>query len=147
VSAPNRPDDGGFRALLGLGAVVAIALAFCGLVAPSLLESILGLEVPKRALGLARLFGGVMIAIGVGYALAAVQPHRNRSLLVPLFVVPVAMLASTIAGMARDEIPGGRGAVFMIYNLAFALLYFRLYPKVGAEPPPPTTSTTRSTNV
>jgi hypothetical protein len=33
----------------------------------------------------------------------------------------------------------GRGVVFVIYNLAFAMLYFRLYPRVTQpdEPSPP----------
>jgi hypothetical protein len=159
VNEPKRSGDGGFRVLLLLGAVVSIALAFSGLVAPSMLESILGLQVPRNAdgfNGLARLFGGLMIAVGVGYALAGIQPHRNRSLLVPLFIVPVAMFASTIAAMAADEIPGGRGAVFTAYNIAYALLYFRLYPRVSGEiatrPPPskpiqPPDASTTSTNV
>jgi hypothetical protein len=97
-----------------------------------------------------------MAAIGVGYALAGIQPHRNRSLLVPLFIVPVAMFASTIAAMAADEIPGGRGAVFTAYNIAYALLYFRLYPRVPGDavgrplptkPLQPPDAPTTSTNV
>jgi len=133
----KAPDERGFRALLVLGAVVSIAIGIWGLVWTGMLESVLGFDVPRREAdafaGVARLYGGAMLAIGIGYALAAAQPHRSRSLLVPLFVVPVITAVSVIAAIAREEIATGRGIVFVVYNLAFCLLYFRLYPRV-AEP-------------
>jgi ABC-type transport system involved in cytochrome c biogenesis permease component len=132
----KAPDERGFRALLVLGAVVSIAIGIWGLVWTGMLESVLGFDVPRRNdafAGIARLYGGTMLAIGIGYALAAAQPHRSRSLLVPLFVVPVITAVSVIAAISREEIATGRGIVFVIYNLAFCLLYFRLYPRL-AEP-------------
>lgn len=100
-----------------------------------MLETVLGLDVPKRSLGVVRMFGGVMLAVGIGYALAAAQPQRSRSLLVPLFVVPLVTAITTIAGVSRDEITGGKGIVFAVYNLAYCLLYFRMYPRVTAAEP------------
>ena len=144
MDAKSRPDEGGFRWLLVLGAVVSIIIAVWGLVWTGMLETALGVTLPRRALGIARMFGAVMLAIGIGYALAAAQPQRSRSLLVPLFVVPLAMAAATIAGITQGEISGGKGAVFIAYNVAFALLFFRLYPRVideikrPTEEPPPT---------
>ena len=130
----------GFRALLVLGAVVSVAIGVWGLLWTPMLESVLGFRVPDRALGLARVFGGVMLAVGIGYALAAAQPQRNRSLLVPLFAVPAVTAVTVIAGTARGEIAGGQGVVYAIYNAAYCLLYFRMYPRVPdapATPPPP----------
>lgn len=134
----KRIDNTGFRVLLVLGAVVSIAFAIFGLVWTDMLVSVLGVRVPARAAGLARLYGGAMLAIGIGYGLAAAQPQRNRSLLVPLFVVPLTAAVASLAALARSELPAGRGAVFIIYNLAYCFLYFRLYPKVSTEPVVPT---------
>ncbi len=132
-----RATDGGFRWILVLGAIVSIVIAVWGLVWTSMLEGVLGVKLPARAAagayGLARLYGATMLAIGIGYALAAAQPHRSRSLLVPLFVVPAVTAIAMIAGISRGEIRGGQGTVFIVYNLAYALLYFRLYPRVPPE--------------
>lgn len=145
----RRVDERGFRALLVLGAIISIAIGIWGLAWTGMLESVLGFDVPKRSLGLARVFGGVMIAVGIGYALAAAQPQRSRSLLVPLFVVPAITAVSVIAGTARGEIDGARGVVFVVYNLAYCFLYFRMYPRVtvpetasprAPEPPSPGTT-------
>ena len=140
--------DGGFRWILVLGAVVSTIIAVWGLLWAGMLESVLGVNVPRRGHALAHLYGAAMLAVGIGYALAAAQPHRSRSLLVPLFVAPVVTAIGVIAGIAQDQVAGGRGAAFVAYNLAYALLYFRLYPKVSPEreaphsgppaaPPPP----------
>ena len=131
---PSRNPDGGFRLVLIVGAVVSIAIAVWALVWTGMLETILGLDVPKRSLGVVRLFGGVMLAVGIGYALAAAQPQRSRSLLVPLFVVPFVTAITTIAGVSREEISTGKGIAFAVFNLAYCLFYFRMYPRVtGAE--------------
>lgn len=136
----DRPTTiGTFRLLLVLGAAVSVALGVWGIVWTRMLDTVLGLETTRAEpsfSGLARLFGGVMLAVGVGYALAAAQPHRNRGLLVPLFLVPFVMGVMVIAGAARDEISGGKGAVFAAYNFAYCLFYFRLYPRLPEEPRP-----------
>jgi hypothetical protein len=142
VTERKRTDDRGFRILLVLGAVVSVAIGVWGLVWTGMLISSLGFDLPRRALpafsGLGRLFGAVMVAVGIAYALAAAQPHRSRSLLVPLFVVPAVTGVAAIAAAARGEIAGGRGAVFAIYNIAYCLLYFRVYPRLaGSEAPAP----------
>lgn len=118
-----------------VGAVVSVAVGVWGVVWTSMLGTVLGLEAdaPAPAFhGLARLFGGVMIVVGVGYALAAAQPQRNRGLLVPLFGVPFVLGVMVIAGTARDEVNGVKGALFAAYNFAYCLLYFRLYPRLEA---------------
>jgi hypothetical protein len=132
VSARTR-TNGSFRLLLVIGATVSIAIGVWGVVWTGMLDTVLGLktDAPTPAFqGLARLFGGVMIVVGVGYALAAAQPHRNRALLVPLFGVPFLTGVMVIAGTAREEISGAKGAVFAAYNFAYCLLYFRLYPRL-----------------
>jgi hypothetical protein len=135
--AQKRNPEGGFRLVLAIGAVVSIAVAVWGLVWTGMLDTVLGFDIPKRAFGITRLFGGVMLAVGIGYALAAAQPQRSRSLLVPLFVVPLVSAITTIAGVAREEVQVGKGIGFAIYNLAFCLFYFRMYPRVAPEPPAP----------
>lgn len=126
-------QERGLRVLLALQAVVSTAIGVWGVFWSNLLSDILGVEVPPGAAGLARLFGGVMLAIGVAYALAAAQPHRNRAFLVPLFVVPVALGVVMIANVARgDAAHSVRAVVFAIYNFAYCLLYFRVYPRVEA---------------
>jgi hypothetical protein len=125
---------GGFRLILLTGAIISVAIGIWGFLWTTMLETILGLDVTYP--GAARMYGGVMLAVGVGYALAAAQPHRNRGLLVPLFLVPLLAAIVTITGVARDEIQTAKGVGFVIYNLAYCLLYFRLYPRVPeAETP------------
>jgi hypothetical protein len=102
-----------------------------------MLQTVLGFDVPKRAFGITRLFGGVMLAVGIGYALAAAQPQRSRGLLVPLFVVPLVNAFTTIAGVSRNEVQGGKGIAFAVFNLGYCLFFFRVYPRVVPEPPAP----------
>jgi hypothetical protein len=118
----------GFRLILLVGAVVSVAIGIWGFLWTTMLETILGLDVTHP--GAARMYGGVMLAVGVGYALAAAQPQRNRGLLVPLFLVPLFAAIVAISGVARDEIQTAKGVGFTIFNLAYCLLYFRLYPRV-----------------
>ncbi|MGH2758427.1 MAG: hypothetical protein ACRDKJ_02580 [Actinomycetota bacterium] len=134
MSARTR-TTGSFRLLLFVGAAVSVAIGVWGVVWTGMLETVLGLRtdiVTPAFSALARLYGGVMLVIGVGYALAAAQPQRNRGLLVPLFLVPFITAVMMIAGTARQEISGGRGAFFTAYNFAYCLLYFRLYPRLAA---------------
>jgi hypothetical protein len=132
---------GSFRLVLVLGAAVSIAIGVWGVVWTRMLDTVLGVGTVGVEHGfdaLARLFGGVMVAVGVGYALAAAQPARNRSLLVMLFLVPFALGIMTIAGAAREEIQTGKAIGFALYNFAYCFVYFRLYPRVepsAAEAP------------
>lgn len=135
MSTPKKTNEQGFRALLVLGAVVSIAIGVWGLVWQGMLDDVLGLKIAKNSHGVARLFGAVMLAVGIGYALAAAQPQRSRSLLVQLFAVPGIMAIAVIAGTARGEIKGAQGVVFAIYNLAYCLLYFRVYPRIATPEP------------
>lgn len=127
----KRPSESGFRALLILGAVTTTILAVWALVWTSALGDVLGLRQVGRALGMSRMYGAALVAIAVCYALAAAQPQRSRSLLVPLFVFPIATALAVIAGLARGEIRAGQGIAFVAYNLAYGFLYFRLYPRVA----------------
>lgn len=133
----KRNPDGGFRVVLVVGAVVSIAIAVWALVWTGMLQTVLGLDVPKRSLGVVRLFGGVMLAVGVGYALAAAQPQRSRGLLVPLFLVPMVSAFTTIAGVSRDEVHGAKGIAFAVFELGYCLFFFRVYPRVVPEQPGP----------
>ena len=132
--------------VLVVGAAVSVAIGVWGVVWTRMLDTVLGLRTSAATPsvesfdGLARLFGGVMLAVGIGYALAAAQPQRNRSLLVPLFLVPVALGVMTIAGAARGEMQSGKAIGFAVYNFAYCLFFFRLYPRVTVDEPPPTTS-------
>jgi hypothetical protein len=138
MKSGGTKSGGGFRALLGLGAVVTLLLGAAGLLSVRTLASVLGLEMTARAArggagGLARLFGAAMVAVGVTYILAAAQPQRSRSLLVPLFVAPAVLAVAAIASTAKGEMKGAQGAIFAVYNAAYCLLYFRMDPRV-AEP-------------
>lgn len=136
-------ETGPFRLLLFVGAGVSIAVGIWGVIWTQMLDTVLGLDVSAGAAGIARMYGAVMLAIGIGYALAAAQPHRNRGLLVPLFIVPFITGLVVIAGTARDEIHGTKGVLFAVYNFAYCLLYFRLYPRVpetDETPRPPTSA-------
>jgi hypothetical protein len=127
----KRPSESGFRWLLILGAITTTVLAVWAIVWTSALGNILGLRQVGKALGLSRMYGGALIALAVCYALAAAQPQRSRALLVPLFVFPIATALTVIAGLARGEIRAGQGIAFVLYNLAYGFLYFRLYPRVA----------------
>jgi hypothetical protein len=127
-----------FRWLLVLGAAVSIAIGIWGVVWVDILERAMGFEVDESAPAfnaLARLFGTAMLTIGLGYALAAAQPHRSRSLLVVLFVAPLAIAVALIVGAARHEISSARGAGFAAFYVAYSLLFFRAYPRLEEAPP------------
>lgn len=134
----RKTSDGSFRMLLLAGAVVSVAIGVWGVIWTQMLENVLGIEVASGASGTAYLYGGVMLVVGLGYALAAAQPQRSRSLLVVLLFVPLITAMVTIAGVSRDEIAGGKGIGFAVFELAYCLMYFRLYPRVEqAETSPP----------
>jgi hypothetical protein len=133
----SRSSDGSFRLLLLAGAVVSVAIGVWGVIWTQMLETVLGIEVARGSAGTAYLYGGVMLVVGLGYGLAAAQPQRSRSLLVVLLFVPLITAMVTIAGVSRDEITGGKGIGFAVFELAYCLMYFRLYPRV--ERPEPVT--------
>lgn len=130
-----------FRLTLGIGAASSIAIGLWGVFWTRMLESVLGLVVPASVAGfdaLGRMYGGVMLVLGLGYALSAAQPHRSRSLLAMLFAAPLITGAVVIAGAARGEIRGWHGAIFATYNIAYCLFFFRTYPRVEQAVPEPT---------
>jgi hypothetical protein len=134
-----EPKERGLRVLLGLQAVVSMAIGVWGVLWEQMLSNVLGLKIPDDAAGLARLFGVVMLVIAVAYALAAAQPHRSRAFLVPLFLVPLALGIGMIANVARGDVAHSfRAIVFCVYCLAYCLLYFRVYPRVEDAAPPKT---------
>lgn len=136
----RTPSLGGFRLLLAAGAVVSVLVGLWGLFLSGALHIALGPDVSESSpgfVGVARLMGAGTLAVGVGYALAAVHPMRNRGLLVVLFLVPLLGGLALVIAAAKSEISSVRGAVFAAVDLAYCLLYFRLYPKpvVVAEAP------------
>lgn len=139
-----------FRLVLVLGAAASVAVGVWGVFWTDMLERVLGLEVPAAASAfdaIGRMYGGAMLALGLGYALAAAQPHRARSLLVVLFAAPLIIGVVVIAGTARGEIQTGRGAGFAAFNIFYCLLFFRFYPRLEAPPeeePPPAPTATES---
>jgi hypothetical protein len=126
--------ESAFRALLVLGAAVSIAIGVWAIVSASGFENALikhsAGSIPSEFAALARMYGATMLALGLGYAIAASQPHGGRGLLVVLFVAPSITGVVLIASVARGEIAAGRGLAFAIYQFAYCLLYFRTYPRV-----------------
>ena len=86
------------------------------------------------------MFGVAMLALAVAYGLAAAQPQRSRSMLVTLFVFPLGLAVVAFANVARGDVAYNvRSVAFAVYNLAYCLLYFRVYPRVvlsDARPAP-----------
>jgi hypothetical protein len=117
--------------------VVSVIIGVWGVIWTQMLENVLGIEVSSGSAATAYLYGGVMLVVGLGYALAAAQPQRSRSLLVVLLFVPLVTAMVTIAGVSRDEIAGGKGIGFAVFELAYCLMYFRFYPRVDRPEPPP----------
>ena len=76
------------------------------------------------------MYGANMVALGVGYAIAATQPHAYRGLLVVLFAAPAISAIVLVANVARSDFPAGRGLAFAIFDFAYCLLYFRTYPRM-----------------
>lgn len=121
-----------FRILLALGAVFSIVVGFMGWFAPGALRSVLGLKVGSQTPGfvaIARLYGGLSFTVGIGFGIAAAHPARQRGLLAMLFAVPIASVVAAFVGVAGTEYSKVQGALYAIANLAYALLYFRLYPR------------------
>lgn len=108
-----------FRALLVLGAAVSIAVGVFMMVG--------GVH---GAPALSRLYAAALLALGLGYGLAASQPHGGRGLLAVLFVAPALSGVVLIASVARGEIPAVRGVAMAVAALAYCLLYFRTYPRM-----------------
>ncbi len=129
----TKSSEGSFRLLLMLGALISVIVGIWGVVWTEMLERVLGIEIAPGQAGAAYLYGGVMLVVGLGYALAAAQPQRSRSLLVVLLFVPLITAMVTIAGVTRSEITGGKGIGFAVFELAYCLMYFRLYPRVEQE--------------
>jgi ABC-type transport system involved in cytochrome c biogenesis permease component len=128
-------NERGLRVLLSLQAVVCAAVGIWGVFLTPVLTDVLGLDVPSGANGLAHLFGVMMLAFAVGYALAAAQPHRSRGFLVPLFLVPLLLAVALIVNVAQHEVAHSvRAVIFAIYNLAYCLFFFRVYPRVPDAP-------------
>ncbi len=113
-----------FRVLLVLGAAVSVAVGVWAIVGD--ISGTLGIATSPA---LARMYGAVMLSLGIGYAIAATQPHTYRGLLVVLFAAPAITGVVQIANLARGDIPAGRGLAFAIYDFAYCLLYFRTYPR------------------
>lgn len=134
----------GFRVLLGAGAAVYGLLGVSGLFFTGLLHGVLGPDVDAGVggfLGMARLYGALALAVGVGYVVGAIDPMRNRGLLFVLFAVPLLTGVAGIVAAAKSEVSSAKGALFAAFNLAYLLLYFRLYPKPAI--PEEETSSTR----
>lgn len=125
--------EAAFRALLVLGAAVSVAIGVWAILGN--VHSVIAKDSTAAStsefVAVARMFGAAMLALGVGYAIAALQPHAHRGLLVVLFAAPAITGIVQIANVARGEIPFGRGLAFAIYDFAYCLLYFRTYPRVS----------------
>jgi len=117
--------ENAFRALLVLGAAVSIAIGVWAIVGD--LHSVFGTAASP---GLARLYGAAMLALGIGYAVAATQPHAYRGLLVVLFAAPAITAIVQVANLARGDVPAARGLAFAIFEFAYCLLFFRVYPRM-----------------
>lgn len=141
IEQPRPKRETGFRWLLAIQALISVAIGIWGVVWVDMLETVFGLDAPADAGGfdaLARLYGAAMLALGLGYAVAAAQTHGRRGLLAVLFAAPVLTAVVIIAGVARGEIDAGRGVVFTIYLVAYCFLFFRTYPRLDekkTEPP------------
>jgi hypothetical protein len=107
-----------FRALLVLGAAAFVAIGVWMMIGDT-----------HAAPALARLYAAVMVALGLGYAIAASQPHGSRGLLVVLFAAPALSGVVLVASVARGEIAAGRGIALAVAAFAYCLLYFRTYPR------------------
>lgn len=136
AEAEPRPGSlTGFRGLLAIGALVTAVLGIWGLFFSGALHAALGPRVDATAdgfVGVSRLLGALSLGVAVGYAVASLHPRRHRGVLVVGFTVPLLLALAAVIAAAKDEIAPGRGAVFAALNLAYVLLYFRLYPKPEA---------------
>ena len=122
----------GFRMLLVAGAVIFAGLGLLGWLSPNALRAVLGLDIERDVPGfvaMSRLYGGLSLSAGLGYAIAARDPLRQRGLLAVLFAVPILVVLAAIVGVAGQQYSAWQGSVFAVVNLAYALLYFRLYPR------------------
>lgn len=124
---------GGFRLLLALGAILAVAGGLLGLLAGPTLDSWLGLKgAPSPGfLAIARMFGAMSVAVASGYLLAAIDPSRQRSLLVVLLAAPLAMMLATLIGVIGGDLSSVRGSALTVFDLAYCLVYVRLYPRAA----------------
>jgi hypothetical protein len=108
-----------FRALLVLGAAAFVAIGVWMMIGNA-----------TTAPALARLYAAAMLALGLGYAVAASQPHGGRGLLLVLFVAPALSGVVLVASVARGEIGAARGIGLAVAAFAYCLLYFRAYPRM-----------------
>ena len=116
---PASRRETAFRGLLVLGAAVSIAVGV-----------FLMIGGVHGAPALTRLYAAALLALGLGYALAASQPHGARGLMVVLFIAPALSGVVLVASVARGEIPSVRGIAMAVAAFAYCLLYFRTYPRM-----------------
>jgi hypothetical protein len=134
----GRSRAGRFRLVLLVGAVVSAAVGMWGVFWSAVLIRVFGYEVGDASPGfdaLGRMYGGLMVMVAVGYAIAVAQPERRRSLLAVLFMAPLASAVMLVAGVARGEIRTGQGVAWVVFYLAYCLVFFRLYPRVRGPAP------------
>jgi hypothetical protein len=110
--------DAAFRALLVVGAAVSTAVGVWMMIATA-----------QASPALARLYASTILALGLGYAIAASQPHGGRGLLAVLFAAPALSGVVLVASVARGEIGAVRGIAMAVVAFAYCLLYFRTYPR------------------
>ncbi len=119
--------------VFGAAGVFNVAVGGAGLVAPTAVAGLLGIDVPENQLFLTLALWLVLV-MGMGYCLTARRPERNRDLMIvgavgKLFVLPV-MLAEWRRG--HVGVPGvmaGGG------DFVFALLFFDVLRRMAGEEP------------
>jgi hypothetical protein len=125
----------GFRLLLALGAAVSIVAALVALLSPAALNSWLGLKGanPASFVAVARMLGTQSLAVGVAYLLAAIDPARQRSLLVVLLLVPIGQMLAALVTVVGGDMSAVKGSALSVFDLAYVLAYVRLYPRIGSD--------------
>jgi hypothetical protein len=115
--------------VFGAAAVLNIALGTSAFLAPGPTARLMGIALPESLLFM-DLAMWLVLVLGIGYALTALNPERNRDLMLIGGVGKLLVLPLTLAAWRRGEI-GVSGVGGGAVDLVFALLFFDVMRRTG----------------
>ena len=141
----------------GIGALVVIGLAFCGigylgLVAPNALFGPVGIEWDKLSTAsmneLTAMYGGMHVALGLFFLIAAFVPAIRLGALWAASAFLMGLVTGRIVSLVRDGIPwtSPMPLALVVVELMGVLLTLGALLKRHAPPPTPVAATSASTS-
>ena len=139
----------------GIGALVVIGLAFCGvgylgLVAPNALFGPVGIEWDRLSNTsmneLTAMYGGMHAGLGLFFLIAAFVPAIRLGALCAASAFLIGLVVGRVTSLVRDGIPGPMPLALVVVELMGVLITLGALLKRHAPPPAPAVATSGSTS-